>query len=142
MGFGGGGTSRCLSTACRIQASGRVAISGGPIWKSRERLVEPSAGYRTVKAVRLVLEKLVARNHGSLSFQLYGCFGRHLYNIVGRDSTQCATTVAVMRTQHYTSWLSHSLRNGDDTDGDRGACGREDDVLSKPIRRRKKGRKR
>lgn len=59
-------------------------------WKSR--LAEPSAGARTVEAVRPILKRWLGRQHGVLTFRVtqvlsgHGCFGRYLCRI-GREPT-------------------------------------------------------
>uniref|UniRef100_A0A8R2QYD3 Reverse transcriptase n=1 Tax=Bombyx mori TaxID=7091 RepID=A0A8R2QYD3_BOMMO len=60
------------------------------------RLADPSAGLRTVEAVRPVLADWVGRDRGGLTFRLtqmltgHGCFGRYLFKIAGREPTaQC-----------------------------------------------------
>ncbi|XP_072934845.1 uncharacterized protein [Epargyreus clarus] len=61
--------------------------------KWKERLAEPTAGLRTVEAVRPVLEDWMDRRHGSLTFRLVqvlsgqGCFGKYLCRIAGREPT-------------------------------------------------------
>ncbi|XP_072948471.1 uncharacterized protein [Epargyreus clarus] len=64
--------------------------------KWKERLAEPTAGLRTVEAVRPVLEAWMDRRHGSLTFRMaqvlsgHGCFGKYLCRIAGREpTTQC-----------------------------------------------------
>lgn len=61
-----------------------------------ERLVEPTAGRRTVEAVRPVLASWLDRRHGRLTFRLtqvlsgHGCFGRYLCRIARREpTTEC-----------------------------------------------------
>lgn len=57
----------------------------------RERLEAPSAGHRTIDAVRPVLKEWLGRKHGSLSFRLvqvlsgHGCFGWYLHKIARRE---------------------------------------------------------
>lgn len=57
----------------------------------RRRLEEPSAGQRTVAALRPILKEWVNRRHGSLTFHLvqilsgHGSFGRYLCHIAGRE---------------------------------------------------------
>jgi hypothetical protein len=62
-------------------------------WK--ERLAQPSAGLRTIQAVRPVLEQWLDRSHGALTFRLtqvlsdHGCFGRFLRRIRREESARC-----------------------------------------------------
>lgn len=59
----------------------------------RRRLEEPTAGVRTVEAIRPVLVQWLTRRHGSLSFRLtqlltgHGCFGRYLFGVAQREET-------------------------------------------------------
>lgn len=61
--------------------------------KWKERLEEPSAGHRTVDALRPILEKWVERRRGVLTFHAtqvlsgHGCFGRYLWKVAGREPT-------------------------------------------------------
>lgn len=58
-----------------------------------ERLQMPSAGHRTVDAIRPVLKEWVGRRHGALTFHLvqvlsgHGCFGRYLHRVARRELT-------------------------------------------------------
>ncbi|XP_072939155.1 uncharacterized protein [Epargyreus clarus] len=77
--------------------------------KWKERLAEPTAGLRTVEAVRPVLEEWKDRRHGSLTFRLvqvlsgHGCFGRYLCNTVGREpTTECHHCGCVEDTAQHT----------------------------------------
>ncbi|CAH2217202.1 jg2784 [Pararge aegeria aegeria] len=70
------------------------------------RLEAPSAGQRTIEAIRPVLQQWVKRKHGTLTFHLaqvlsgHGCFGRYLFKVAGREPTEvchecgCATDTA------------------------------------------------
>ncbi|XP_073947334.1 uncharacterized protein [Choristoneura fumiferana] len=59
----------------------------------RTRLEHPTAGIRTVEAIRPVLRDWLEREHGALTFRLtqvlsgHGCFGRYLYKIARREPT-------------------------------------------------------
>jgi hypothetical protein len=59
----------------------------------RQRLERPSAGFRTIEAVRPVLHDWVERRSGVLSFHLtqvltgHGCFGSFLHKILQREPT-------------------------------------------------------
>lgn len=61
--------------------------------KWHERLATPSAGLRTVEAVRPVLKAWLKRKHGSLTFRLtqvltaHGCFGEYLHRVARREPT-------------------------------------------------------
>lgn len=58
-------------------------------WK--QRLDGPSAGHRTIEAIRPVLDRWVERKHGQLTYHVvqiltgHGCFGRYLCNVAGRE---------------------------------------------------------
>lgn len=61
-----------------------------------ERLADPTAGRRTVEAVRPVLSSWLDRRHGRLTFRLtqvlsgHGCFGKYLCRIARREpTTEC-----------------------------------------------------
>ncbi|XP_073967380.1 uncharacterized protein [Choristoneura fumiferana] len=59
----------------------------------RTRLEHPTAGIRTVEAIRPVLRDWLEREHGALTFRLtqvlsgHGCFGRYLYKIARRANS-------------------------------------------------------
>ncbi|KAJ0175243.1 hypothetical protein K1T71_009384 [Dendrolimus kikuchii] len=61
----------------------------------QNRLAHPSAGHRTVEAVRPVLPKWIDRRHGTLTFRQtqvltgHGCFGRYLCQIGRESSSEC-----------------------------------------------------
>jgi hypothetical protein len=76
-------------------------------WK--ERLETPSAGLRTIEAVRPVLSQWLERSHGALTFRLtqvltgHGCFGRYLCRIAGREPTmECHTCGEAEDTAQHT----------------------------------------
>ncbi|XP_049878275.1 uncharacterized protein LOC126375411 [Pectinophora gossypiella] len=58
-----------------------------------QRLAQPSAGLRTIQAVRPVLRQWLDRQHGVMTFRLtqilsgHGCFGRYLHVVAGREPT-------------------------------------------------------
>ncbi|CAH2092498.1 unnamed protein product [Euphydryas editha] len=60
------------------------------------RLERPSAGHRTIEAIRPVLRQWLARRHGVLTFRAtqvlsgHGCFGGYLCRVAGREpSPRC-----------------------------------------------------
>ncbi|KAJ0182130.1 hypothetical protein K1T71_002852 [Dendrolimus kikuchii] len=61
----------------------------------RNRLAHPSAGHRTIEAVRPVLPQWIDRRHGTLTFRQtqvltgHGCFGRYLCRIGRESSSGC-----------------------------------------------------
>lgn len=61
--------------------------------KWRSRLEEPTAGKRTVEAIRPILLQWVDRGHGALTFRAvqilsgHGCFGKYLCGVAGREPT-------------------------------------------------------
>ena len=85
-------------------------------WK--ERLAQPSAGHRTVEAVRPVLNEWVDRRHGFLTFRAtqilsgHGCFGRYLCHVARRESTtrchhcDCAEDTAQHTLEDCPAWAS------------------------------------
>lgn len=62
------------------------------VWEVR--LAEPSAGHRTVEAIRPVLREWIGRRHGAVTFRLaqvlsgHGCFGRYLCRVARREPTE------------------------------------------------------
>lgn len=101
-----------LEEAKRQQEAARKTL----IRKWKERIAEPSAGRRTIEAIRPVLQQWVDREHGSLSFRLaqilsgHGCFGRYLCNVVGREPTTtchhcgCAEDTAQHTVAECSAW--------------------------------------
>ncbi|XP_045506875.1 uncharacterized protein LOC123703047 [Colias croceus] len=73
------------------------------------RLEEPSAGERTVAAIRPVLQEWCDRRHGAITFRLtqilsgHGCFGRYLCKVARREpSMVCHYGVPGRRTRQIT----------------------------------------
>ena len=89
-----------------------------------ERLAEPSAGHRTVEAVRPVLSEWTDRRHGSLTFRMvqvlsdHGCFGKYLHKIAGREPTTechhcgCAVDTAQHTLEECPAWVSQRQELG------------------------------
>lgn len=74
-----------------------------------DRLEEPTAGVRTVGAVRPVLQEWVERRHGAMTFRLaqvlsgHGCFGKYLCKVAGREpTTECHECGCVEDTAQHT----------------------------------------
>ncbi|XP_060809911.1 uncharacterized protein LOC132904006 [Amyelois transitella] len=76
--------------APREIAGGRNELCQRSIEEWSQRLEQPTAGSRTVEAVRPVLGQWLARQHGSLTYRLtqmlsgHGCFGGYLC-LIGRE---------------------------------------------------------
>jgi hypothetical protein len=84
-------------------------------WK--EALVLPTAGHRTIEAIRSVLEKWVERRHGILSFRIvqiltgHGCFGHYLHKVARREETpQCHHCDALDDTAEHTLQVCQAWR--------------------------------
>lgn len=74
-----------------------------------ERLESPSAGHRTIEAIRPVLAEWVQRKHGFLSFRSvqvlsgHGCFGKYLFKIARRESSaECHECGGAVDTAEHT----------------------------------------
>ncbi|KAM3968870.1 uncharacterized protein ACR2FA_001615 [Aphomia sociella] len=75
--------------------------------KWKERLVSPSAGHRTVEAIRPSLTEWVSKGRGPTTFRMtqilsgHGCFGRYLFRIKREEAAErdreIASSASVIR---------------------------------------------